>query len=97
MQSSSSLTTSPQTRQRFIKDAYNEREHAVLKYLREKDPDFDVTTIEQLADLSGLSVDETGRTLKVLLKRRAVCIVTLDDYGPPLSVIKAIRVENLAF
>lgn len=97
MQSSPSLTTSPPTRQRFEPDAYNEREHAVLKYLREKDPDFDVTSVEQLADLSGLSVDETDRTLKVLLKRRVVSIVTLDDYGPPVSVIKANRVENLGF
>lgn len=98
MQTSPTPTTSPRTRQRFVDDAYNEREHAVLKMLRDKHPDDDVYSVEDLASRTGLSVDDADRTLKVLVKRGMVCLVTLDsdDRRSPV-VIKPSRVEDTRF
>lgn len=98
MQTSPTPTTSPRTRQRYVDDAYNEREHAVLKMLREKHPEDDVYSVEDLAKRSGLSVDDADRTLKVLMKRHVVSIVALDDDDRRSPVvIKASRVEDTRF
>lgn len=98
MQSSPSPTTSQPIRQRFVEDAYNEREHAILKCLREKDPDDDVLSMEDLAARAGLPVDETDRTLKVLIRRRLASIVTITNHDRrPILAIKPARIEKHTF
>lgn len=83
--------TSPRTRQRFCDDAYNEREHAILECLRGINPDLDVTSFEQLAELAGLSVPETEKTVKILVKRRLIYVVPVYE-GQPLPLrFKATR------
>ena len=88
------VTTKPH--QRFVADAYNEREHAILKCLREMDPDLDITSLEQLAELSGLSVPDTERTAKILVRRRMIYVVPVYE-GQPLPLrFKATRESKSA-
>lgn len=98
MTPSSNPTRSPRIRRRFCDDAYNASENTVLTYLREKDPDYDVFSFEDLAARVGLAADVVEKTTKALVKRHLVSIAPLSDDGlKSPTVIKARPVEKLEY